>query len=502
MNIDLVNNFLLFIRFLMVIKPCPGYIHPDEYFQSPELMAHHVLNLKANVTWEWKEDTPIRNIFHPLLSSGLAFWFLRLIKYLFGIHYSTEMLSTLPRVISLFFIHVTERSFLQMLKHVYRNNGHQFSLFLFRTSFISILFMNRTFSNVFETMLFTVLLSKILINCTAARKVNCIFLLTLGFLIAVGFFTRPTFLIFSFYPILHFVILLTSKSKMLILILNILAILLIGFMLGASIMLTTDYFYYSKNMKSQWPPVTPINFILYNTNVDNVKKHGLHPNYTHFVVNMFALFGPLYLFFVKYAFSKLHLIFTYKQYDLRKEMFNFFMLESREKMRIFLLISSTIPILVLSIIPHQEARFLLPVFVPVMIISSSELYCKDKKWKWILAWLLFNLGSVTWYGFLHQSGVFKSLAYMNNVFLSDTSKQTKHTLIYWHTYMVPQHLLGVSINNNRIKVYDLGGTNYDVVADIIKEIQAKYEKNEVSKSFHVILSFQALYSQVSSQLMM
>lgn len=54
--------------------------------------------------------------------------------------------------------------------------------------------------------------------------------------------------------------------------------------------------------------ITPLNNLLYNLNVDNLAQHGLHPRYTHFVINLPLLFGPLALFALLYlpsAFEKI-----------------------------------------------------------------------------------------------------------------------------------------------------------------------------------------------------
>ena len=39
--------------------------------------------------------------------------------------------------------------------------------------------------------------------------------------------------------------------------------------------------------------LTPLNNILYNAKVENLKEHGLHPRYLHFLVNFPLLYGPL-----------------------------------------------------------------------------------------------------------------------------------------------------------------------------------------------------------------
>lgn len=39
--------------------------------------------------------------------------------------------------------------------------------------------------------------------------------------------------------------------------------------------------------------VTPLNFIKYNSNTSNLKEHGLHPRFLHFLVNVPLLFNVL-----------------------------------------------------------------------------------------------------------------------------------------------------------------------------------------------------------------
>jgi phosphatidylinositol glycan class Z len=39
--------------------------------------------------------------------------------------------------------------------------------------------------------------------------------------------------------------------------------------------------------------ITPLNNLLYNLNVDNLAQHGIHPRYTHLIINLPMLYGPL-----------------------------------------------------------------------------------------------------------------------------------------------------------------------------------------------------------------
>ena len=54
---------LLLLRFLLALAP--GYLHPDEYFQSFEPAASLVLSVHTHPAWEWAPATaasrPIRS---------------------------------------------------------------------------------------------------------------------------------------------------------------------------------------------------------------------------------------------------------------------------------------------------------------------------------------------------------------------------------------------------------------------------------------------------------
>ena len=56
--ISSANGILFFIQIIIIALPFPGYIHPDEYFQSAEIMARDTLQLKSRITWEWNTTEP------------------------------------------------------------------------------------------------------------------------------------------------------------------------------------------------------------------------------------------------------------------------------------------------------------------------------------------------------------------------------------------------------------------------------------------------------------
>uniref|UniRef100_A0A8C2QR33 Nuclear cap-binding protein subunit 2 n=1 Tax=Capra hircus TaxID=9925 RepID=A0A8C2QR33_CAPHI len=66
------------LRLAWCLLPQTGYVHPDEFFQSPEVIAGDVLGVEAARPWEFHPSSPCRTAAFPLLTSGSAFWLLRL----------------------------------------------------------------------------------------------------------------------------------------------------------------------------------------------------------------------------------------------------------------------------------------------------------------------------------------------------------------------------------------------------------------------------------------
>ena len=51
------------LRIVFVLYPQPGYIHPDEYFQTVEVITGDILGTRTTRTWEFNSTSPIRYIF-------------------------------------------------------------------------------------------------------------------------------------------------------------------------------------------------------------------------------------------------------------------------------------------------------------------------------------------------------------------------------------------------------------------------------------------------------
>lgn len=54
---------LLWVRW--IASSTPGYVHPDEYFQSPEITANAILNIDSYIPWEFEKENAIRAVIPP-----------------------------------------------------------------------------------------------------------------------------------------------------------------------------------------------------------------------------------------------------------------------------------------------------------------------------------------------------------------------------------------------------------------------------------------------------
>ena len=189
-----------------------------------------------------------------------------------------------------------------------------------------------------------------------------------------------------------------------------------------------DVLYYSSDAgDDSWTSfVTPWNALLYNSQVENLKKHGLHPRWTHALVNMMLLFGPLavmvYVMLGRRFWSLVSRLTMESQCNDET---------SLTRIRCTCLWTVVSGICFLSLAPHQEPRFLLPLLVPLAILS--EQYCNSAWFQTI--WTIFNVVLLLLFGVLHQGGVIPSLASVPDIISTQTD--LPQAVFYYHTYMPP-----------------------------------------------------------------
>ncbi|MCJ1406309.1 alpha 1,2 mannosyltransferase [Ptychographa xylographoides] len=171
------------------------------------------------------------------------------------------------------------------------------------------------------------------------------------------------------------------------------------------------------------PP--PLRSLLYNLSTTNLSTHGLHPRYTHILINLPLLLGPVIPLLLSPPYSP-HLI------------------------------SPVIATAILSLIPHQEPRFLLPV-IP-LLLSCTKLPT-SRRWTRVFVgtWVCFNLLLAILMGVYHQGGVVPMQIWLGEHFNNQVPDRHANTpiealhihqrhptgidVLWWRTYSPPIWLL-------------------------------------------------------------
>jgi phosphatidylinositol glycan class Z len=125
-----------------------------------------------------------------------------------------------------------------------------------------------------------------------------------------------------------------------------------------------------------------------------------------------------------------------------------------------MLISAVSGIALLSLFPHQEARFLLPA-VP-LILSSIRLPSLRFRKAWVVAWVLFNLAMGVLMGVYHQGGIVPV-----QMHIAKTNEVVSNAF-WWKTYSPPIWLLNGK--NENLTTVDLMGMPRDEMLEKVKDV--------------------------------
>ena len=285
------------------------------------------MGLDSEIPWEFEENMPLRSIICPALTSGLAYVILKVLNKFGGIAITTYTLVVVPRIIMCTYSFLIDYC---MFKLISRTEKRKLpvtkTMIILSTSFIILIYGSRTFSNTIELILFSLLLHyvsdsifKLKLNSQQQkRKIyhlkmitfnKSIIMLTkslpkhvfeIALVTVIGVFNRPTFLAYSLMPLLFWLLQDLKHNNPITVSLTfhwrILALILISIPMIVTFALIDSFYFrsltlnlHSISMKNI--TVTPINFINYNSNPDNLAKHGLHNRLIHLLVNIPLLFN-------------------------------------------------------------------------------------------------------------------------------------------------------------------------------------------------------------------
>ena len=310
---------------------------------------------------------------------------------------------------------------------------------LIASSYVTWTYQTHTFSNAIEALL--VLWSLVMLQRIRFNKQRSALLssMLLGLFLAFGCFNRATFPAFVLVPCLTLLPHFQQHPSSL-------------FALGGTALATAltaiacDTAYYNTTFTTvndpsplyhrlvSDPVITPLNSLIYNTDSSNLACHGIHPRYLHIIANLPLLLGPALFLLPSIHTSSLTSLPT---------------------------LSALSGLIFLSLIPHQEARFLLPI-IPACLSSIRIPKSRTATKSFVTSWLIFNLTLGIIFGIFHQGGVVPAQIYVGQ------QAQQSHGLekvLWWRTYSPPVWLL----DHANVTSVDLMGIPYQNLREKIEE---------------------------------
>ncbi|PNY24795.1 GPI mannosyltransferase 4 [Tolypocladium capitatum] len=422
------RTYLLLVLIRLWFALSPSYLHPDENFQGPEVIAGQIFSYPVRRTWEFTSDQPIRSVFPLWPVYGLPMLLLRWLWIGNGQDGEITPIAVFwtLRVLMFLISFVLEDWALHELIPSPRHR--RVAVLLVASSYVTWTYQTHTFSNSVETLVVAwslVLIQRIVDD----RQQSSLMASTiLGIVAVFGLFNRITFPAFLLIPGLRLMPHFLNKPLSL-------AALVSAALVTTVMAIALDTAFYAPEPLT-WahlitkPVITPLNNLQYNSSTENLAQHGLHPWYQHLLGNLPQLLGPAAV-----------LLFTQPHLSIR-------------------LYSAISGLFVLSMFRHQEARFLLPT-VPLILSSVQLPKSRTMLRIWAAAWIIFNVFLGVLMGTYHQGGIVPG-----QVFMSNQPDATQ--AIWWKTYTPPIWLLNGK--NEVLQTKDVMGLKGEVLLEQLTEL--------------------------------
>lgn len=179
-------------------------------------------------------------------------------------------------------------------------------------------------------------------------------------------------------------------------------------------------------------------------------------------------------------------------------------------------LSTVVPVALLSLFPHQEPRFLIPVVLPLVYLHGMTIlpeieqtlvekpknqFYVDSKLKqpsyiFLKLWLSINMLFIIFYGFIHQGGVFQATLHLHRD-LQVSPTNVNYHIVTTYMYSIPESFLmqvpsGKEISKGskvfktrrRVHLYEEGSKDVKYVSqkllDILEEVdESNPKKNKI-----------------------
>eukprot|EP01124_Arcella_intermedia_P017672 TRINITY_DN2447_c0_g1_i1.p1 TRINITY_DN2447_c0_g1~~TRINITY_DN2447_c0_g1_i1.p1 ORF type:complete len:587 (-),score=137.05 TRINITY_DN2447_c0_g1_i1:30-1790(-) len=524
---------LIILRILFVFFGF-GYIHPDAFFQSSEVVASDVFGFDTVRTWEFEPSLPCRTIFTPAIFSGIPFLALKALSYV------------LPNIINPYTLLYFPRIFMFLASFVLDVVVWEFSgndmdaLFTLGSSWVLFVLINNGFSNSIETILVALAL-----KLTFRPKTSWSDFTIFGAFLAVGFFNRITFAVYALPLVLYLLYVELKKDKKEGDWQGLVTGIMTGFFFMSLFIILIDSIYFGSIRISiagkpfRWLDLlcpsfytqlltslstvqltafswtmTPINNLQYNMKAENLAEHGTHLRITHLLWNLPMLFGPLavlglgpYYFWLDEklgemmgqppgasGFTKKRFIYA-KSKPPKAEKTESKKKDAPEKKRkvlhegrfntgkLAILGVILSPLVILSFAHHQEMRFLYAILVPLVILGYKTIWGSEGNVYTKGGWIAFNLVLLILLGVHHQGGLVPTIL---KVASNPTEGATTH-VVFYQTYMPPRHLFAIEKDAAKPKfaVYDLKGAEGTELKKVLLRITENYSYSALDKIYVV-----------------
>lgn len=415
-----VYALLISLRFSFTFTLSPGYIFPDEYFQSIELATHDIYTNSCNLlTWEFKPvgHGPVRSrsCIYPLAHMPIQ------VAQLLNPAVDDTQISgddmikriLVPTRLFTTFLSFIPDAFIYYISGKLENTQeHQVpvALLLYSSMAYGGLFYNtRTFSNVWETAL-------VCVFCYLSLRSSFLNIIIEAAVGVFGLFLRPTFPMFVLpFMLLQLYKILRSPNRVTFLVFGIPAVFLSSYAVGAFLAFF-DTIYYSGNRLPGLNDlvVAPSRFLKYNSAPETLAQHGLHPWYHYFFIHWPLILTPLITLLVLIP--------------PRRQGFN-------DALRYTVWLSVVLPTLLLTLCFHKETRFVIPSLPFAACLASLRV---RKLKSFLVIWVVYQAGLVVFWGYLHQAGI---LPFMRSLPAGDANNVSLN--IFYKTYMPPRFPFGV-----------------------------------------------------------
>ncbi|TYZ68088.1 hypothetical protein PybrP1_010030 [[Pythium] brassicae (nom. inval.)] len=495
-----------------------GMVHPDEFFQSQEVMARHAIRdhgLRAQLwlPWEFAPASPNRSVLFPALVAGLPYQAMRWL----GVEPTGALLLLVPRLLLCGASFAIDAILFAIAKKHNAKNPMRVTL-CFASAWPTLVLLTRPFSNTLETLVLALCFATLLLGDPHRRVAGGAFhrqTLLLGALLALGVFARFTF-VFFFLPLGVELVrrqdaLLaervakkaTGGGEGVALGRRVAAALwtalqgLLAFAVVAAAVVVVDTLYFRPEMRAlqSWRElrlsrvvVAPLNNLRYNLQYEHLALHGVHARSTHAAVNLPLLFGLLHVQLIGSCVAAWRAARRTREPRAAVDSAH-----SKPTSLLFGAASVFVPLACLSLAPHQEPRFLLPLTVPLHIYAAPSLVATRGR---ALLWATFNAALAVFFGVLHQGGVVPlllafsaggqptaqlPLAAWSSLASCEFAPSVQQRvgrvpLVFYKTYMPPRFLLAGLATAPGFEVVDLaGGGDASELAAQLERVQAAGE---------------------------